>query len=75
MSNNLAYVFFFFFGIGKDHEIVIVIQLMNKFPPNLGESEFFLNLGKHSSVAEHINNILESIKTKTILLDCNDLIR
>ena len=71
MFNNLAYVFFFFFfsSIGKGHEVVIVIELGSKFPPNVGKNEFFLNLGKHFSVAEHINNIPESIKTKTILLD------
>lgn len=49
---------------------------MNEFPPNLGRNEFPLNLsrnefppnlGKYFSVAEH-SNMLESIKTRIILL-------
>ena len=56
--------------------MVIIPEFMNEFPPNLGRNEFPLNLsrnefppnlGKYFSVAEH-SNMLESIKTRIILL-------
>lgn len=44
--------------IGKGRKVVIVMELMNEFPSN----------GKYFLVAEYTNNILESMKTKIILL-------